>query len=295
METLGDRVRAARTSLKLTQGQLAARVTKAGFPMGQTGISNIENRGDTQPQCIYQLAIALDVTVEWLQTGKGEKKDNHRGIRPFSLDTLPEIPGLPDLHARATGRFGVWWFQEQDTNYDGREPLPEVTANSQAAQAPILPKDVPVFPTDGIIRSGGIRRQPQGADFAASVMIEQVSSFTIRPPFLFGREDVYCLQIKEDNLSPWRERGEPVYVDRQRPPRLGSHALIKFAHDDSWFDELRKTTTVPIIVARIVSANEASIRLGLYEPKEEFDVRRSDIAEMLRIFEWHELFAPPNE
>src|SRR4051812_37893784 len=101
MDTLGDRVRAARTALKLTQRQLAARVSKAGFPMGQTGISNIENRGDTQPQCIYQLAIALDVAVEWLQTGKGEKRDNRRDIRPFSLDVRPEIPGLPDLHARA--------------------------------------------------------------------------------------------------------------------------------------------------------------------------------------------------
>jgi len=87
METLGDRVKAEREAREWTQAELARRVTRAGFKIGQAGIAQIERRGDSEPKCIVQLGIALGRTPRYLQTGKG-----------------PKGPMLPDSGELATGR-----------------------------------------------------------------------------------------------------------------------------------------------------------------------------------------------
>jgi phage repressor protein C with HTH and peptisase S24 domain len=74
METLGERVAAERRARRWTQAELAERVTRAGFKIGQAGIAQIERRGDTSPKSIVQLAAALEVAIPWLQSGRGSKE-----------------------------------------------------------------------------------------------------------------------------------------------------------------------------------------------------------------------------
>ena len=73
MSTLGDRVKAERETKGWSQAELARRVTHAGYTITQGGIAQIERRGDTEPKSIVQLAQALGVSVNWLQTNRGER------------------------------------------------------------------------------------------------------------------------------------------------------------------------------------------------------------------------------
>ena len=73
MTTLGERVKTERRAKGWSQAELARRVTKAGYSITQGGIAQIERRGDTEPKSIVQLAQALGLSVNWLQSIRGEK------------------------------------------------------------------------------------------------------------------------------------------------------------------------------------------------------------------------------
>jgi phage repressor protein C with HTH and peptisase S24 domain len=73
MSTLGERVKTEREARGWSQAELARRVTRAGYTITQGGIAQIERRGNTEPKSIVQLAEALGLSVNWLQTNRGEK------------------------------------------------------------------------------------------------------------------------------------------------------------------------------------------------------------------------------
>ena len=73
MTTLGERVKTERRAKGWSQAELARRVTRAGYSITQGGIAQIERRGDTEPKSIVQLAQALGLSVNWLQSTRGEK------------------------------------------------------------------------------------------------------------------------------------------------------------------------------------------------------------------------------
>lgn len=73
MSTLGERVKTERRAKGWSQAELARRVTRAGYQITQGGIAQIERRGDTEPKSIIQLAQALGVSPNWLQSNRGDK------------------------------------------------------------------------------------------------------------------------------------------------------------------------------------------------------------------------------
>lgn len=79
VDGLGDRVKVEREAKtrpdgkKWAQADLAAEVTRLGFPITQPGIGNIESGKTKKPMCISELARALAVEVSWLRTGRGPK------------------------------------------------------------------------------------------------------------------------------------------------------------------------------------------------------------------------------
>jgi phage repressor protein C with HTH and peptisase S24 domain len=89
MSTLGDRVREERKAKGWSQAELARRVSKAGYSITQGGIAQIERRGDTEPKSIVQLAQALGLSVNWLQSTRGDKTAGVTGDDGEQLSMLP--------------------------------------------------------------------------------------------------------------------------------------------------------------------------------------------------------------
>ena len=65
----GNRVAEERGNLNLSQQELADRVSHLGYKISQTGIDKIEKRDTARPKCLKELALALNVTEEWLLSG----------------------------------------------------------------------------------------------------------------------------------------------------------------------------------------------------------------------------------
>jgi phage repressor protein C with HTH and peptisase S24 domain len=82
-------VKTERRAKGWSQAELARRVTKAGYSITQGGIAQIERRGDTEPKSIVQLAQALGLSVNWLQSTRGEKTAGVTGDDGEQLSMLP--------------------------------------------------------------------------------------------------------------------------------------------------------------------------------------------------------------
>lgn len=69
--SIGDRVRAERARLKLTQRQLAA---QANVSPGQVGHIEAGTRTNLEMGSLAPIAAALGVSVDWLLTGEGPRE-----------------------------------------------------------------------------------------------------------------------------------------------------------------------------------------------------------------------------
>lgn len=67
---LGSRVKAEREALGLTQTQLAERV---GDGLSQQAVDRLEKRDSATSQWVVGIADALQVSLRWLISGKGDK------------------------------------------------------------------------------------------------------------------------------------------------------------------------------------------------------------------------------
>lgn len=90
MNTLGQRIKARRKILKLTQKALASRVG-----MSQGNLSELENDEYPSSSFTAQLAHELKVSALWLSSGKGPMDVSDITTPPHSIDaTLAEIVAL---------------------------------------------------------------------------------------------------------------------------------------------------------------------------------------------------------
>lgn len=142
MDSLGERVAAERTAKGWSQARLAEEVSRRGFKIGQSGIGNLEKRGDSEPKCIHQLAASLGVAVEWLQTGRGDKIATFRtpDHKSVILERIPlrqadaAIPPLILWKSAPGGRaeIGGWMLSAEKT---GEVPRPDFLFFSKRAFA----------------------------------------------------------------------------------------------------------------------------------------------------------------
>jgi transcriptional regulator with XRE-family HTH domain len=82
---IGERIRLERRNKKISQEELARRV---GVTQGL--ISQIENGTNDSSKYLTTIARELDVSPDWLESGKGEKK-RRETTAPMSLHYPPEL------------------------------------------------------------------------------------------------------------------------------------------------------------------------------------------------------------
>lgn len=227
MATLGERVAAERERQNLTQADLAYKVTRLGFSMGQSAIYQIEKRGQSNPRSIVQLAQALGVAVRWLQTGEGERE--------------PSAAEMPS----------------------GPPPLPSVVD---------MPRDVPILGTT----VGG------DSDMADFEMNGEIVDYARRPPRIAGRRDVFCLFVQGQSVSPWREPGQIVYAETNKPARSGDYCVIELKAKAN--DHIR-----PALIKRLVAITPTKLKLQQYTPARIFDIDRRLVFKVYRVIDWDEL------
>jgi len=84
MSAMGDRIRQKRTAYGWSQSELARRMAGAGYKQTQTYITRSEN--GLRPIPVDEalvLADILNVTVQWLATGKDEHQTEDRYVHGY--------------------------------------------------------------------------------------------------------------------------------------------------------------------------------------------------------------------
>jgi phage repressor protein C with HTH and peptisase S24 domain len=174
MSTLGERVKTERKAKGWSQAELARRVTRAGYSITQGGIAQIERRGDTEPKSIVQLAQALGLSVNWLQSTRGEKI-----ARPMSDDDDVQLGASEQGGRRRRQGDGSAAAQRALT---GRPPL-QVFASAQ------------------------------GGSEGAMILSNEPVSWIPRDPRLEGVQDAYGCFVSGDSMEPAYERGNLLLVN----------------------------------------------------------------------------------
>lgn len=109
---VGARVEQERKAQKLSQQALADKVTRLGGDITQGGIDKLEKRDSARPRYLRELAIALNVTDDWLLTGRGPKARDSESSTSVSSNiptkseaTIEQRPGavkeIPEIDVRA--------------------------------------------------------------------------------------------------------------------------------------------------------------------------------------------------
>ncbi len=100
---LGKRLKLARERRGYTQDYLAELATTEGMPISQALISALERRDSETSTALFQLARALKVEAEWLQTGSGESGLGPEPDAEFSYRKAGRVE-MDTKQKRRTGR-----------------------------------------------------------------------------------------------------------------------------------------------------------------------------------------------
>ena len=92
-ETLGERVKARRTKIGLSQARLAEAVTVRGIKLSQQNVNSIESGVVARPRALPEIASELKTTIEWLRDGEGPED-----VQPvMSIEPQPDILGATPI------------------------------------------------------------------------------------------------------------------------------------------------------------------------------------------------------
>lgn len=134
-----------------------------------------------------------------------------------------------------------------------------------------MPRDVIVFGTV----SGGT----EDADFE---MNGEVVDTVRRPPRLAARSDVFALYLQGSSMSPWRDPGQLVYVEKAKAPRPMDYVVVELKSQPH--DELR-----PALVKRLLAITPTKLKLRQYNPPKDFEIERRRVGQIYRVMDWDEL------
>jgi hypothetical protein len=277
MKTLGDRVKARRLQLGFTQSDLAERVTHAGFEIGQSAVSTIESKGDSNPLCLQELAIALNTEVEWLRNGT----------------ELPPMPAKPAKGAPYSSRVSSTTSSAVGDEHDVRAYL-EVAGKKIpfTRRAPrtigILIPDVPKLRMTSF---GGVLVGTPPADplHVDNLMAGYLNPYIVgrapRTPAIANRSSVFAIDCPGPSMVPWRQAGELLYVDPKATVYPGMHVLVVLNDPDlDGIDDY-----FAVMAARLGRPRDQTIELFIYNPPQSLVLQRNSVRHMWAIIEWPRL------
>lgn len=133
-----------------------------------------------------------------------------------------------------------------------------------------LPQDIPLL---------GVAAAGTSGDFTLN---GEVVDHIKRPPGIARRQHVFAIYAIGDSMAPWRQPGDPVYVDEVRPPREGDYVVVE-CHEEAG-------SPGPAYLKRLVSVCNDKVRLAQFNPPEDrIEIPRARIKRIYRVIDWPEL------
>lgn len=153
---------------------------------------------------------------------------------------------------------------------DGIEPSNVAPANNPTPFPNELLKDVKVLGT----AVGG-----DNGDFTFS---GETIDYVRRLPGIAHNRAVYCLYVRGTSMVPWREEGEMIYVDPNRPPRNGDYVVVEMKPKSAG-------EPGPAYVKRFLARAGNKLKLLQLNPKKEIEIPMEQVLRIHRVLTLAEL------
>ena len=104
-----------------------------------------------------------------------------------------------------------------------------------------------------------------------------------RPPGIVTRgHNVFAIYAQGESMVPWRRPGDPVYLDKVRPPRPGEHVVVELhGRDGEPGDAYLKL---------LVAMTPTKVRLKQYNPeRDDIFIPHAKVKHIYRVIDWPEL------
>jgi phage repressor protein C with HTH and peptisase S24 domain len=93
---------------------------------------------------------------------------------------------------------------------------------------------------------------------------------------------VFAIFAQGESMRPWREKGQPVYLDPARPARPGDYVVVE-CHG-------RDHEAGPALLKLLRSETAHKVRLEQFNPpNDRIEIPRSRIKRIYRVIDWPEL------
>lgn len=117
------------------------------------------------------------------------------------------------------------------------------------------------------------------AEYDATLNGDVTARFIV--PSLEGRTDVCCMYLRTDRMTPWKQAGEMVMFEKERPPREHDHVVLYLTADD----RLR------VLIRQLLpSKRENKICLREHNPRRDFEIDRKNVDKIYRVLTWEDIF-----
>jgi transcriptional regulator with XRE-family HTH domain len=151
----------------------------------------------------------------------------------------------------------------------------------EGASTERLRQDVPIYGTalgaDEIIDGEAIEQ--------TTLNTGEIIGYLKRPAMLSGRTDVYGLYVQGSSMAPRHRDGATIFVERNRPPRIGDDVVVYLVSPDEHDGE--RTTSV--LVKTLEKKTAAFVELSQYSPATTFRIPAERVARIDRVIPWDEL------
>lgn len=199
METIGSRVKRARALRNYTRQQLHIR-----SGVGYSTISELERGGMQTSTKLRVLADALNVSLRWLETGKGDMEEDLGGSAASAIAEIETPPGYVRFELYEGGAGMGTGIVNQD--------YPEVVRTIEVAEWEVRRK-LGYLPKPGriqIITGRGPSMRPKLED-GDIVWIDTTCDY-------FDGDDYYLINIGgETQIKMLQKRGDGLYVVSVNP------------------------------------------------------------------------------
>lgn len=108
------------------------------------------------------------------------------------------------------------------------------------------------------------------------------ASLAPRHAGLQGRSGVFGIYVPDASVSPWREPGEVVFVQRGRPAVVGGYAVAVLAGEDE--------AQPDIVIGKLVEMTGERVVLAQFSPRRDIPLDAAAIRDLLYVLTQAEVF-----
>jgi phage repressor protein C with HTH and peptisase S24 domain len=106
--------------------------------------------------------------------------------------------------------------------------------------------------------------------------------FARRPPSIMKNKAVFCLFMRGESMAPWRQPGDLVYIDPNRPPKNGEFVAIEMLPEEPGDGR-------PAYIKKLVRMTATKVVVEQFQPPKEIEFERRKVGRLLRVIDWSEL------